>query len=138
MNESREARLAEIRRIITEQSIPNQAVLINHLITAGYEVTQSSVSRDLSDLNITKSQGKYVLPDLELFQQLGILSAASAGPHLLVLKTSIGASPLIGVKLDQLNLPQIVGTISGDDTIFVATTNQKDQETVIKILGASL
>ncbi|MFM9872833.1 MAG: arginine repressor [Fimbriimonadaceae bacterium] len=135
MNESREARLVEIRRIITEKPIPNQAVLIDQLTKAGYEVTQSSVSRDLTDLNITKNQGKYILPDLELFQELGIRSASSAGPNLLVLKTDVGASPLIGVKLDKLNLPQIVGTISGDDTIFIATVNQKDQETIVKVLG---
>ncbi len=137
MNESREARLTEIRRIITEKPIPNQATLIELLIEHGYEVTQSSISRDLTDLNIAKQRGKYVLPDLELFQELGILSAVPAGPNLLVLKTAVGASPLIGVKLDQLQLPQIVGTISGDDTIFVATNNQKDQETVLKVLGTN-
>jgi transcriptional regulator of arginine metabolism len=135
MNEFREARLTEIRRIITEKPIPNQAVLIDQLTKIGFEVTQSSISRDLTDLNITKHQGKYTLPELELFQSLGIRSALPAGPNLLVLKTDVGASPLIGVKLDQLNLPQIVGTISGDDTIFIATNNQQDQETVIKILG---
>lgn len=137
MNDTREARLAKIRELIIESRIPNQEVLVHKLDEAGFNVTQSSVSRDLSELRVTKEGGKYVLPEAQLFQELGILSGATAGPNLLVLKTNVGAAPFIGVKLDALNLAQIVGTISGDDTIFIATTSEQDQLFILKALGIS-
>lgn len=137
MNDTREARLAKIRELIVEFAIPNQEVLVNKLAKIGFTVTQSSVSRDLNELKVSKEQGKYVLPEAQLFQELGILTGAPAGPHLLVLKTNVGAAPFIGVKLDALNLPQVVGTISGDDTIFIATAHENDQKFILKTLGIS-
>jgi transcriptional regulator of arginine metabolism len=135
MNDTREARLDAIRTIIAETPIPNQEELIKALTNLGYSVTQSSVSRDLTDLRINKSGGFYVLPETNAIQQLGILQAIPAGPNLLVLKTAIGAAPLIGLKIDQLRLSQIIGTISGDDTIFIATAQHTDHPIILKALG---
>lgn len=132
---TKESRQALIRELITNAVVPNQDVLQRLLGEAGYTVTQSSVSRDLADLGVVKEGGRYVVPAQGLAASLGIVDVAAAGPNLLVFKTATGAAPLAGVKLDALNLPGIVGTISGDDTIFVATPDAAAQNTVLEKLG---
>lgn len=135
MSENKESRQALIRELISEQQVPNQDALLKLLAEAGFAVTQSSVSRDLAELGVEKTGGHYRLPVSGEASGLGILSAVPAGPNLLVLKTAIGAAPLAGVKLDALGLPQVIGTISGDDTIFLATADALGQQTVLKQLG---
>lgn len=137
MNESRDERLSQIRQIIASQSVKNQEELAQLLTDAGYSCTQSSVSRDLHDLGVVKSDGKYTLKETEIMQRLGILSAVPAGPNLLVVKTSVGAAQLVGVQIDHLGLSQIIGTVAGDDTIFIATANQADQSIVAQAMGVS-
>jgi len=135
MNESRDERLSQIRQIIASQPVKNQEELAQLLTDAGYSCTQSSVSRDLHDLGVVKSDGKYTLKETEIMQRLGVLSAVPAGPNLLVVKTSVGAAQLVGVQIDQLGLSQIIGTVAGDDTIFIATASQADQSIVANALG---
>lgn len=135
MNESRDERLNQIRQIIASQPVKNQEELAQLLTDAGYSCTQSSVSRDLHDLGVVKSDGKYTLKETEIMQRLGVLSAVPAGPNLLVMKTSVGAAQLVGVQIDQLGLSQIIGTVAGDDTIFIATASQADQSIVANALG---
>ncbi len=57
-----------------------------------------------------------------------------AGPNLLVITTAIGAAQRVALMLDRISWPEVVGTVSGDDTIFVATTNTASQ----RRLGARL
>ncbi len=135
MNESRDERLSQIRQIIASQPVKNQEELAQLLSDAGYSCTQSSASRDLHDLGVVKSDGKYTLKETEIMQRLGVLSAVPAGPNLLVVKTSVGAAQLVGVQIDQLGLSQIIGTVAGDDTIFIATASQADQSIVANALG---
>ncbi|QYK56483.1 MAG: hypothetical protein KF733_03160 [Fimbriimonadaceae bacterium] len=130
--ETKEARHAFIRSSLATRQITSQLMLVRELTRAGFSVTQSSVSRDLAELGVAKANGKYVLQDVP---SIGVESCVAAGPNLLVLRTGIGAAQAVAYRLDQLNLSEIVGTIAGDDTIFVACASRKDQEAIQRALG---
>jgi transcriptional regulator of arginine metabolism len=137
MPETRESRLSLIRRFLLEEDIRSQEVLVQKLTAGGHSVTQSSVSRDLADLGVQKVKGRYTLR-AGSDPSIGVLSLRPAGPHLLVLTTAVGAAQLVAHRLDHLGLPEIVGTVAGDDTIFVATASGEDQGVVVKALEATL
>lgn len=130
----RRSRLNAITALLRQKAIERQEDLVEALESQGFTVTQSSVSRDLHDLGVAKISGRYVLigdnlPNIP--QKIdGILSFQPAGPNLLVLKTSIGAANLVALQIDHLGMSEVVGTIAGDDTIFVATASAADQDIV--------
>lgn len=132
-NERRRA----IARLLAEHRVSRQAELVELLRAEGYLATQSSVSRDLRDLGATKAKDGYMLPkreepedeDAETLQVVTefVRDIRSAGPNLLVVMTAVGAAQRVAVMLDRSGWPEIVGTVSGDDTIFVATQNAGEQ-----------
>ena len=67
-----------------------------------------------------------------------VRAVAPAGPNLLVVRTAIGAAQRVALTLDRLNWPEIVGTLSGDDTIFIATTTLANQRRVQRRLQDNL
>src|SRR5690606_38664353 len=99
--------------------------------------TQSSVSRDLRDLGAAKLKNGYSLPkpaevgdeSLQELQEVAefVREIRPAGPHLLAITTAIGAAQRAAVTLGRTAWPEIVGTLSGDDTIFVATIGSNQQ-----------
>lgn len=130
-------RQEHIRRTIATRSVGSQQELASVLEGAGFECDQSIISRDLKDLGVVKRGGKYELTEASAIRDLGIQSVKCAGPNLLVLTTSIGAANLVAVQIDRMGLPEVLGTIAGDDTIFVATADQAAQASVKAILGVS-
>ena len=129
----KQERMRAIRRIISEESIDRQERIVERLEREGFKVTQSSVSRDLAELGVEKSNGQYVLTTRP--GNVGILSGAKAGPNLLVVRTDVGAANLVALKIDQMRMPEVVGTLAGDDTIFIATASSAAQAAVIARLG---
>lgn len=132
-------RHAAILRILKEGAVGGQAELVRLLKKAGHDVTQSSVSRDLRDLKVSKSAGRYVLPPDEVarvdddFSALArfVRDIRTAGTSLTVIKTSIGTAQSVAVAIDRAEWPEVVGTLSGDDTIFVATTGAATQSRLL-------
>src|SRR5690349_24508955 len=132
-NERRRA----IARLLAEHVVNRQAELVELLRAEGYLATQSSVSRDLRDLGAAKLKDGYSLPkapestsgDAESLSVVAefVRDIRSAGPNLLVVITAIGAAQRVAVTLDNSGWPEIVGTVSGDDTIFVATIDANEQ-----------
>lgn len=132
-NERRRA----IARLLAEHVVNRQAELVELLRAEGYLATQSSVSRDLRDLGAAKLKDGYSLPkppdsasnDAEQLFVVAefVRDIRSAGPNLLVVITAIGAAQRVAVTLDNSGWPEIVGTVSGDDTIFVATVGASEQ-----------
>ena len=109
----------------------------------GHEVTQSSISRDLRDLGVLKASGRYVLPPDEISARQRRLrhasrsscaSCAAPGPSITVLRTTIGAAQSVAVAIDKAQWPEVAGTLSGDDTIFIATANLRAQQELIERL----
>jgi transcriptional regulator of arginine metabolism len=127
-----------LRRIIQGGTVGRQAELVRLLKRAGYAVTQSSVSRDLRDLGVAKVGDRYVLPGEATAPVAGldavapfVQDAQPAGPHLTVVRTTIGSAQSVAAALDRARWPEVVGTISGDDTIFVATASERAQRVVL-------
>jgi transcriptional regulator of arginine metabolism len=133
-----------IVRILRDGRVGRQEDLARLLKTAGFEVTQSSVSRDLRDLGVLKASGRYVLPSDEVSRTNGdftmlaqfVRGLRRAGPSLTVLRTTIGAAQSVAVAIDRAEWREVAGTISGDDTIFIATANASAQDTLVARLQA--
>ena len=133
-------RRGAIMRILREGQVRRQQDLVRLLKKAGHEVTQSSISRDLRDLGVLKASGRYVLPAEETTRANGDFGTLArfvrqlrvAGPTLTVLRTTIGAAQSVAVAIDRAEWPEVAGTLSGDDTIFIATANTRARD---KLLG---
>lgn len=127
-----------IMRILRGGAVRNQQDLVRLLKKEGHIVTQSSVSRDLRDLGVLKAAGGYVLPPEETTRANGdfralvqfVRGVKHAGPCLTVVRTTIGAAQSVAVAIDKAEWPEVVGTISGDDTIFIATNGASAQSTL--------
>lgn len=137
--ETREKRQAAILQILREQPVGRQTVLVELLRQQGIEATQSSVSRDLKQLGVTKLGNGYAPPDpgftddnrdQSMFADF-VHDIQTAGTNLTVIKTAIGAAQRVAVCLDRLGWPEIIGTVSGDDTIFVATRSAAEQRRLV-------
>ncbi|WP_129781122.1 arginine repressor [Peristeroidobacter soli] len=130
------ARRAAILRIIGESTVRNQDELVKVLRKEGFEATQSSVSRDLRELRVAKAGDRYILPAQDAdtasnpFAAVArfVLEIKTAGTSLTVLKTTTGTAQSVAVAIDSSEWTEVVGTISGDDTIFIATDEPKDQK----------
>lgn len=127
-------RRAAILRIIRDSTVRNQQELVKALHKAGFEATQSSVSRDLRELGVAKAADHYIVPadadpDSNPFAALAkfVTEVRTAGATLTVVKTTTGAAQSVAVAVDKAQWPEIVGTLSGDDTIFIATADARAQ-----------
>ncbi|MGQ0429775.1 MAG: arginine repressor [Gammaproteobacteria bacterium] len=128
------ARRQALRRIIGHAPVGRQQDLVRLLSRAGHHATQSSVSRDLRELGVAKQGDRYVLPgeSAPALDDFGAVAAfvrdiRQAGPCLTVVRTTAGAAQSVAIVLDRADWPDVVGTISGDDTIFVATAGAAAQ-----------
>jgi transcriptional regulator of arginine metabolism len=137
------ARRSMLEKIIREQHVGRQTELVELLRKSGHIATQSSVSRDLRELGVAKQGDRYVLPDSSLparsdFSGLKQFVSArlTAGTNLTVLRTTIGSAQSVAVAIDTARWPEVVGTISGDDTIFIATAGARAQRRLAERLLA--
>ena len=131
----RARRLEAIREIIGSNAVTSQAALVRLLTDRGFHVTQSSVSRDLRALPVDKVDGAYRLTprgsvrvDGEVVRETvrdAVTGVAVAGRNLVVLHTVIGAASRVGSVIDGAAWPEIVGTVAGDDTLFVAVAGRR-------------
>lgn len=133
------ARHARIAELVRTRAIKSQAELVGLLAEVGLTVTQATLSRDLEELGAVKLRGAdgepsvYVMPDegegplrpsvdaparmVRVLEEL--LTSAEANGNLVVLRTPPGAAQYVASALDRSGLPDILGTIAGDDTILV-------------------
>lgn len=139
--EIRDHRQQEILAILRERRVGSQGELVEILGGRGITATQSSVSRDLRDLGIARVSGRYVAPPAGETWDPGFEEVVHflrgfkpAGPHLLVVSTAVGAAQTVALAMDRAVWPEVVGTMAGDDTIFVATPGARDQTRLIQRL----
>jgi transcriptional regulator of arginine metabolism len=129
----KDKRQETIRDLIRANDIASQSELAMLLTDKGFQVTQSSVSRDLVEIGVIKVKGFYALPEIQTEnQRYGLLSLDTAGENLIVGKCEAGLASAVTVKIDGAKMSEIVGTIAGDDTIFIAVKSQKTQKAAIK------
>lgn len=103
---------------------------------AGVAATQSSVSRDLEELGVVKHHGHYTLPRTDGAAVRGLLSLDHAGDSLVIARTVPGLASAVAVQIDAAAIPEIVGTIAGEDAIFIAVRDAKSQRVAVKEIWA--
>lgn len=142
----RQNRLVAVRELIRNNRIENQDTLLQMLRDEGFNVTQATLSRDLKMLKVGKiSDGwsgyYYSLPENDLIAEeeksyvqdvrRGIISIEFSG-NMGVVKTRSGHAQSVCYALDVLGLPEILGTIAGDDTIFLLLREGMTKEDLLE------
>ena len=146
-------RLETLRLIISSQQLGNQEELLNALAKEGFHLTQATLSRDLKQLKVAKAATMsgnyvYVLPNETMYKRVttpssvremmeipGFLSIQFTG-NLAVIKTRTGYASAIAWNIDNKNIPLILGTIAGADTIFIAIKEGTSHKEVIDALSS--
>src|SRR5689334_7471378 len=128
----KQERQKRILNLIRARPIGTQEALRAHLERAGVPDTQSSVSRDLDELGVVKHHGRYALPHANGDATRGLVSLDIAGEVLIVAKCLPGRASSVAVEIDDAALPQVVGTLAGEDTIFIAVRDAKSQRAAMK------
>lgn len=153
--DTREHRHRHILMLLRRSRVASQQELAERLHERGIETTQSSLSRDLRELGIRKVAGRYVPPaaaeapaERAVAAAVGLVPAIDlgrfvravkpAGPNLMVVLTPIGAAQAVGIALDRAGWPEVVGTLAGDDTVFVATATARGQRRLRERLAAAI
>lgn len=134
----------KILELIEKRNIETQEELAKILNDAGFEVTQATVSRDIKKLGLVKVKGKgshqkYALKAastlVEYDKYVRVLKDAITGmddaENILVIKTVPGMAMAAAAALDSLKIPEIIGSIAGDDTIMCATKNNRHTKDVM-------
>ena len=144
MSHERRQRHLKILELVATRPLRTQDELADALSREGWEVTQSSVSRDIAALGLIKIDGIYQRPAAARIHDIvdpnerriaeSLLSVESAGDALLVLHTPPGEAQRVGSAIDLLAWPDVIGTIGGDDTIFLATRNRAAQSHLMRQL----
>lgn len=143
MSTERRKRLLKILEIISTRAVHTQGELAEALRAEGWDVTQSSVSRDIGALRLVKTGGTYQRPPSRAAsspdpdrRRVGedVIGIEAAGDALIVLHTPPGEASAVGLALDRLAWGEVVGTIAGDDTIFVAVKDAAARRRVIREL----
>ena len=118
----RNKRQEAIREIVRNKSIGTQKALVAELEAAGFSCTQATVSRDITDMGLTKlPEGVYVLAeDLRFHQMVStlVLRVRTVG-NLVMVKAQTGTAQGVCAAIDDAALPSVAGTVAGDDTILV-------------------
>ena len=129
----KEQRQTAILKFINAKQISKQDELMFLLEKKGFNVNQSSVSRDLDELGIIKINGFYALPQKPRNAlSFGLKALETAGNNLIVAKCDAGLASAICVQIDNAEISEIAGTIAGEDTIFIAVKDKQEQKAVIK------
>ncbi len=140
-----------ILKLVSEKNIATQEELQQELRSRGFDVTQATVSRDIKELALIKTsdssgQYKYAVPALKRSSMVqkdsAILTILSDGVisvdfamNIVVVKCHVGMAQAVCAKLDNTELDNVVGTIAGDDTIFILMRSEKDASRLVKELS---
>ena len=126
-------RQQKIMSLIQARRIGTQQELTALLERSGFVATQSSVSRDLEELGVVKHNGHYTLPRAtDSAASRGLLGLEPAGDALVVAKCEPGLASAVAVEIDRAGIAEIVGTLAGEDTIFIAVHERKAQRAVMR------
>ena len=124
----RDNRKSAIRALVRAEEIRTQKELVERLQAQGFDCTQATVSRDIAEMGFVKSdQGFYALSEDMAMKRLmaeHAFSVEEAG-NLVVVKTRSGSASMLGEVVDNADVPGLVGTIAGDNTIMIAAKTEE-------------
>jgi transcriptional regulator of arginine metabolism len=145
-------RLEALRLIISSQQLGSQDELLTALQKEGFKLTQATLSRDLKQLKVAKAASMsgnyvYVLPNETMYKRVntpntiremmkvpGFISINFSG-NIGIIKTRPGYASSIAWNIDNSDIPEILGTIAGDDTIFIVIKEGVKHQQVINALS---
>lgn len=151
-SDKKSGRLEVIKMIVSSQELATQEELLAELDIAGFPTSQATLVRDLRQLRIVKGQNRngnyvYLMPSEQRFRtvsdthvslnamhRLGALSMKFTG-NIAVIKTLPGHAAHIAYDIDNANIPEILGTIAGDDTVFVAVSEGVERSVMMDKLS---
>ena len=142
MTVSKSSRQALIREVLGRESIKNQEELRTALAKEGVSANQATISRDCREMGLLKTVSGYVLPDqlgaamLASRQDIKLdhVYSANTAHNLVILKTGPGMAGATAILLDKSGRADVLGTVAGDDTIFVATPNAKAAKALVSAI----
>jgi transcriptional regulator of arginine metabolism len=139
-------RHGQILRLVSDGSIANQAELRRRLAAQRLRVTQATLSRDLQELRLIKTQQGYrtsstIAEDSSPLRPLAralseFLQDIRPAENMLVLKTPPSGAQPLAAAVDGAKFPEIAGTIAGDDTVLIITPNKKSRESLQRRIEA--
>lgn len=148
MKPTKSERQARLLQVIREKEIGTQDELVVSLNEANMDVTQATVSRDIKELGVIKvSTGsgnqKYVPMErsgevasgrlMKVFSEA--VTQVDAAMNLVIIKTLPGMAQAGASALDSMRLPEIIGSIAGDDTVFIATRTTEQADSLARLLS---
>lgn len=146
------SRMEALKMLISSQELGSQEKVLQALAKEGYTVTQATLSRDLKQLKVAKAASMngryvYVLPNETMYKRVpnprsaremlmtsGFTSINFSG-NMIVIKTRPGYASSIAYNIDNSDIPQILGTIAGDDTIFLVKKEGTREKDIIDLLA---
>ena len=149
---TKDKRMETLKLLISSHELSNQVEVLNALRKEGFKLTQATLSRDMKQLKVAKAammNGKYVyvLPNETMYKRIskprtlremmmtpGFVSIQFSG-NMGVIKTRPGYASSIAYNIDESNISDVLGTIAGDDTIFIVIREGSDPRQVIEDLG---
>nr|MBP7471707.1 arginine repressor [Prevotella sp.] len=149
------SRMEALKMLISSQELGSQEEVLKALAKEGYKLTQATLSRDLKQLKVAKAasmNGKYVyvLPNETMYKRTsnpmtasemlsapGFVSINFSG-DMVVIKTRPGYASSIAYNIDNSDIPEILGTIAGDDTIFIVKKEGTTTKEIIRGLNSIL
>ncbi len=144
-DERKTARQFAILEAVSQEEVATQNDLVRALKKRGIAATQVSISRDVAELGLVKAGGAYRPAaadggtfDPEMPLRTFVRSVVAAGPNLTVVRCDAGSAPRVGLVLDGMSQPGLVGTLAGDDTVFVASQSVAAQKRLIDLLRSRI
>ena len=131
MAKKRNGRQDAIRDIVRNKNIRTQRMLVDELKACGYDCTQATVSRDIADMGLRKlPEGVYVLAeDLHLQRMVSeLVVEVLRTENLVLIKAQPGTASGIAAAVDAAELPDVLGSLAGNDTILVIARTAEDGE----------
>ena len=142
---TKDRRLEAIKMIISSMEMSSQEEVLNELCREGFQLTQATLSRDMKQLKVAKAasmNGMYVLPNETMYRRApktlsvsemltnpGFLSINFSG-NIGVIRTRPGYASSIAYNIDNSHVPEILGTIAGDDTIIIVIREGVDYNAI--------
>ena len=138
MAKKRNGRQDAIRDIVRNKDVRTQRTLVEELKTYGFDCTQATVSRDIADMGLRKlPEGMYVLAeDLHLQRMVSeLLTGVVRADNLVLVKAQPGTASGIAAAIDAAELPDVLGSLAGNDTILVIAQTAEDGERLEGMIG---
>ena len=131
MAKKRNGRQDAIRDIVRNEDVRTQLMLVEELRARGFDCTQATVSRDIADMGLRKlPEGVYVLAeDLHLQRMVSeLVTGVNRAENLVLVKAQPGTASGIAAAIDAAELPDVLGSLAGNDTILVIAQTPEDGE----------